>query len=762
MPPFSLFRCRRCFAFALVALLSTTGLARRQPPPQPQQPPPRQQPPASRPEDSDEVVRVTTEIVQTDVTVVDRDGKFVDGLKAGDFELKVDGKPQAIQFFERVAAGGLNEDAQLAAARGGRGGRGPAPAGAPIPLDRGRPVIFFLDDFHLSPASLPRTRQLLTRFIDGQMRQNDRVMIVTASNQLGFLQQMTDDKAVLRAAVARLTASRQQNAADHERPSMNVVQAIAIEDGNSGVLDFYIDQTIKENPAFAMGTPESQRMQAANHVRRRAVSLIQFSAATAGRSLESLRSLIKMSAQFPGRKLFYFVSDGFEVEVRRSNTLDLIRRVTDAALRSGVVVYTLDPRGLSAQLADLPSAAVDTPFDTGGRLAGGGLSTATATQAPLRVIADETGGRAILNTDNFEAGITRAMKETAVYYLLAWRPDGDGAARGGRFRKLEVGVKGRADLTVLVQRGFYSSPPDEAGRRDEKRAGAAATPANAAAPAQAAGRKELIAALTSPVSRSAIPTTLTLNFVKARESEVILSVSVSVEIDATPDAPGAAGKPDRVEFLGQIYDAQGKVVNHFQRNVTITPQGAAEPAAPALSTHNFSLTFQAPVKPGLYQVRAASRDPKNGRTGSDSQWIEIPDLSKGAFTLSSLLLGNRPAPPPDDKADPASAPQFVVESDRRFARDSRVRFLVYAYNAALNAGQPDVAVQVQVFRDDQPVVTAPLSRVSLDGLTEYSRIPYIAEFPLTNLPAGLYTLQLTAIDRIAKASAAQRIKFAID
>ncbi len=759
MPPYSHFSRRRLLALPLCALLFSAGLARQQPAQQP--------PPPVRPEEPDEVVRVTTEIVQTDVTVVDGDGKFVDGLKAGDFELKVDGKPQAIQFFERVAAGGLDEDAQLAAARGGGGGGrgGPGPAGAAVPLDRGRAIIFFLDDFHLSPASIPRTRKMLTRFIDAQMRQNDRVMIVAASNQLGFLQQLTDDKAVLRAAVARLSASRQQSVSDHERPTMNVVQAIAVEEGNSSVLEFYIDQTIKDNPAFSAGSPESQRIQAANHVRRRAVSLIQTAASAAGRTLESLRGLIKTSAQFPGRKLFYFVSDGFEVETRRSNTLDLIRRVTDAALRSGVVVYTLDPRGLGAQLADLPSAAIDSPADTSGRLAGAGLSTATATQAPLRTIADETGGRAILNTDNFEAGITRALKETAVYYLLAWRPEGEGN-RGGKFRKLEVGVKGRANLTVLVQRGFYASPPEDAGRRSEKRAGGAA-PATAgatAAPgatAQAAGRKELIAALFSPVPRSAVPTTVTLNFVKTLETDVLLSVSMSVEIDATPAAPAAGGKPqaDRVEFLGQIYDAQGKVVYNFQRVITISPQ-ADETVTPVLPTHNFSLTFQAPVKPGLYQVRAAARDQKNGRTGSDSQWIEIPDLSNGSFSLSSLLLGNRPAP--DGKGDAAQTPQLIIEPDRRFARDSRVRFLVYAYNAALNAGQPDVAVQVQVFRDDQPVVTAPLSRVTTEGLAEFSRIPYIAEFPLTNLPAGRYTLQLTAIDRVAKASAAQRIKFAID
>ena len=751
MPPFSLVGRRPFLALPLAALLAHAAFAQQ---------PPRPQPTPARPEESDEVVRVTTELVQTDVTVVDQDGKFVDGLKAGDFELKVDGKPQAIQFFERVSAGGLDEDAQLAAARGGGRAGGPV-AGAAVPLDRGRAIVFFLDDFHLSLSSVVRTRQLLTRFVDTQMRQNDRVMIIAASGQLGFLQQLTDDKTVLRAAIARLTAARQQDVSDHERPAMNVVQAIAVEDGNPNVLEFYIDQTIKENPAFSGGSPESQRMQAANYVRRRAGALIQISASVAGRTLESLRGLIKGSAQFPGRKLVYFVSDGFEVELRRSNTLDLIRRVTDAALRSGVVVYTLDARGLGAQLADLPSAAVDSPVDAGGRLAGAGLSTTAATQAPLRTIADETGGRAILNTDNMEAGITRALKETSVYYLLAWRPDRE-ENRGGKFRRLEVGVKGRDNLTVLVQRGFYTSPPDDAARRGEQRAGGAGGTEPTGAAAETAGRRELIAALRSPVPRSAVPTTLTLNFVKTREVDVILSVSVAVEIEATPAAPAGPDKQptDRAEILGAVYDAQGKVIHNFQRGVSITPHESAD-GSPAVRhpTHSIALTFQAPVKPGLYQVRTASRDPKNGRTGSDSQWIEIPDLSAGKFFLSSLFLGNRPAS--DGKADAANTSQVIVEPDRRFARNSRVRFLVYAYNAALDAGRPDVAVQVQIFRDDQPVVTRPIFKLDANAAADPARLSYGEDIALADLPVGRYALQVTAIDRVGKATASRRINFIV-
>src|SRR5437016_5822706 len=88
-----------------------------------------------------EVIQVNTSLVQTYVMVFDKQGTFVDGLKREQFVLKIDGKPRDISFFERVVAGSLNEEAQLAAARGGA----PGNSGA-VPLDRGRTVFFFIDD----------------------------------------------------------------------------------------------------------------------------------------------------------------------------------------------------------------------------------------------------------------------------------------------------------------------------------------------------------------------------------------------------------------------------------------------------------------------------------------------------------------------------------------------------------------------------------------------------------------------------------------
>jgi VWFA-related protein len=137
----------------------------------------------------DDVVRVKTELVQTDVTVVDKRGRVVDGLKPEQFELRVDNKLQPLAFFEQVAAGSAAEEKQLAAARKADTAlltRQEDKSAAES--ERGRLIFFFVDDVHLAGDSLTRARSLLSHFVEDKMTANDRVAIVATSGQIGFLQ----------------------------------------------------------------------------------------------------------------------------------------------------------------------------------------------------------------------------------------------------------------------------------------------------------------------------------------------------------------------------------------------------------------------------------------------------------------------------------------------------------------------------------------------------------------------------------------------
>src|ERR1044071_9910724 len=148
----------------------------------------------------DDVIRVNADLVQSAIAVVDKEGHFVDGLRQDQFELLVDGKPRPISFFERITAGSARERQVI------------TPDGLAIDKTtaansstQGRTIVFFIDDLHLDPDSSHRTRDMLRHFIETEMGSADSVAIASASGQVGFLQQFTRNKEVLKAAVERLS-----------------------------------------------------------------------------------------------------------------------------------------------------------------------------------------------------------------------------------------------------------------------------------------------------------------------------------------------------------------------------------------------------------------------------------------------------------------------------------------------------------------------------------------------------------------------------
>jgi VWFA-related protein len=132
--------------------------------------------------------------------------------------------------------------------------------------------------------------------------------------------------------------------------------------------------------------------------------------------LGSLEGLIRTSSPIRERKLMIFISDGFFPNYLRStNTYDL-HRIADIALRSGTVIFTIDARGLITGSMD---ASMKDGFDPQGRSVRMALHEATAAQDPLHALANDTGGRALLNSNDLQKGVTQALQETSAYYLLA-------------------------------------------------------------------------------------------------------------------------------------------------------------------------------------------------------------------------------------------------------------------------------------------------------------------------------------------------------
>lgn len=709
-----------------------------------------------QPAQDEDVIRINSEIVQTDVMIFDKSGKFVDGLKPEQFELKVDGRAQTVSFFESVKAGTFNEEAQLAAARGRTR---TDVTGTVLPLDRGRLFILFLDDLHITPADLPRARDSMARFVDEQMGQNDEVAVFTSSGQLGFLQQMTGDREILRLAVKRIASRFLDSGEEGEQNPISEYQAYAIERGDRAVLEYFIDRVSKERPGAAQrneaqarvrsggaplkrevgrttsGTPTSNVSAATptvNYetvVRTRARAVVQQAAVGVKTTMATLENVVRLAAALPERKVLFFISGGFFLDAQSSSVMDDLRRVSESAARSGTVIYSLDARGLTAPGAS-SDAGAKTNFDEGNQLSTVNSAAYTAYQEPLHALAVETGGRALLDSNDFHGGVAQVMRETSHYYLLAWKPEAE--AGRGKFRQLEVRVKDRPDLTVRLRRGYSDeTPKDEPENKKDKKKD----------PVQA----ELMAALRSLYPRHALPTSVSAGYTDSPTGDPQLTVSIEVDAQALGFKSDGTGEPASLDVVGAVVNDEGKGVSEFDQNLTVSPVQTARGRRRVIYNQQLQL------KPGLYQVRVAARDRRTGRTGSGAQWLEVQDVKKGGLALSSLFVG---------ETGDGSA-QLAVCADRQFARDSRLGFFLYVYNAARAAAPPDVALQVQIFRDDQPVVTKPLVKIDTGGLPDLARLPYGEELALNELPTGRYVLQVTAIDRAAKSSATRRTSFIV-
>lgn len=699
-----------------------------------------QQAPPPPPRSQDDVVRVYTELVQTDVMVFNKQGHFVKDLTRENFELRIDGKPRPIQAFELITAGS-DEESQLAAARGAT----TLNLKRPVPLDRGRIVFFYVDDFHMDVASFPMARKVISNFIEKEMGQNDQAAIASATGQIGFLQQLTSDRLVLRAALERLNP-RTYSARDMDRPPMTEYQALLIERHDRDVFEFFVTETMRQNPGMT-------RDMAAHLVNGRAQAMMSQGAMFNSHTLVGLERLVRSAQKLPGRKVIFFLSGGFLVENRRGDTISKLRDVTTAAAKSGVVIYSMDTRGLAT---GMPDASMDVAFDPSGRLQSASRGELTASQDGMYALAADTGGKAIFNTNDLSKGLAPALQETSVYYLLTWKPDAE-IPKERRFRNLEVRLLNRPDLTVRVRKGYFDVDPEPAvaAQPTDKPAD---KPQPAATPAAATGAPaKLRESIAAPYPERGLPVLMSADYYDVTGKGATLSTAIQIPIEFLEFEQQPNGKSQAaIDVSGIYYDDKGVAKASFLERIIATS------LAPSTSSGDRDITFTYPAKlePGLYQVRIAARDAKSGRIGSAHAWFEIPDLAKKQLTMSSILLGERQSTLTNVSTAGVNNP-IALSASHRFKRDSTLRFLIFAYNAVISPAdqKPDVAIQVQVVRDDQPVITTALRKITTDTFTDLARLPYAAEIPVNALQPGRYLLQISIIDRVSKQSTTRQTHF---
>ena len=709
------------------------------------------------PRPSDDVVRITTDLVQTGVIVVDKQGRFVDGLKPEDFALKVDGQTVSPSFFERVVAGTLREERLE-----GSVGKGTAPPPATSGVTyKGRTIIFFIDDLHLSAPSVQKTRNAILNFVEKEMSLEDQVAVATPSGQIGFLQRFSDLKPVVRAAVSRLN-HKPYTVRDLEQIPMTEYQALRIEQGDSSAADYFASEIVKANnvrvpgglgppnggPIGAAKENDQRRTQgmtgetARRVVKDRANMLMRQSESVTSATLSALESIMRSVGTMSGRKLVFLISDGFFLNDRSTGYSNKISRITDAAVRGNLVVYSVDARGLVGD-TDVASNR----HDALGQLANTNIGELQASQDGMNALAVDTGGKAFFNTGALNDAIKDALRETSNYYLLAWRPSTEDQ-KSPNFKRVEISIPGRPELSVRVARGFFSSEPKPEDKTSEANKSTSDTAATTSGPTNVGNA--LMSAMAAPSARTGLPTKLFVSFLDVPGSGPVLTAATQMATDAL--GYGTDGEqPAAIDLAGVVLNDQGKQAGSFKTRLNVNPLSAAT----AVRDPSVVYSHKIPLKPGIYQIRVAARDEKSGNVGSSAQWIEIPELSSKKLTLSTLLLGGHTSAPQQKGGDQV---QFSV--DRRFSRESQMTFFTVIYNATGNA--PKLDAQIEILRGGQRVVASPVLPVLVELNSDLARIPYGANVGLKTMAPGRYVLKVTVNDRNANTSAANQIIFEVE
>jgi VWFA-related protein len=686
---------------------------------------------------ADDVLRINTELVQTAITVVDKKGKFVEGLDRGDLELVIDGKPRPINFLERVTAGSEKE-VQLAA-------RNQPEASAPKSLAgnssvRGRTIIFFIDDLHLSFSSLNRTRQMIAHFLDSEISGKDSVAIASAKGQIGFLQQFTNNKEVLRAALARVNVQpSEERTMGMGNTPMSEFTALTIESKpdsrQNNAMAVYVDECLKQSGS-ASGDRRAaitMRLSCERLVKSNARNVLLQTGYATDRTYESLESLMRSSARLPGRKIVFFVSDGFLSQggPLAGGLSNKLKQITDAAQRANLVIYSIDARGLISGTLDATNNLLT---DANGRMAALASTEILATQDALNALAVDTGGQALRNQNYFDRWVEKVLDETSNYYVIAWRPSTE-EEKESKFRNVKITVAGRPDLTVRAPRGYVEGP----------QAAEIVSASSSKKPA------ELHDVLTDSYPSNSLQTVLSLTHLNSPANGPLLTSSFQIagsDLDYGKDGK----QPATVKLAGVILNDKGKIAESFQTQLNINPISSA-----SADSSGIIYNHREPLAPGIYQVRVAARDERSGRVGSAMQWIVIPDLSTRQLTLSTLMIGGQVL---NDAKSKEATPQVQLSVDHRFSRSDHLGYWIFIYNAKRDAsGATNLTAETQVLRDGKVILTA--SRKLGNDSPDRERILFAADLALKSLISGNYDLRVTITDAVAGSSASQSTDFIV-
>ena len=667
-------------------------------------------------------------LVEVHAVVTDERGEFVRDLTRDDFEIYESGKLQRPSIFHLVDVPTVEP------------GRAKAIHALVDPDVRstsarfdGRLYVLMLDDLHTSALRSQLVKRAARQFVERHLADGDLAAVVYTSGRSSAGQELTPSRRLLLAAVDRFHGQKlpsltgERLAVHLNDREMERAAASSSGDGSSS------------------SSPASTRVDDPRDAER---------GMNAQRALGALRNVAKWLSDVPGRrKSLVLFSEGIEYDIydvfnnrAASSIMADAREAIAAAQRANVTIFAVDPRGLS-QLGDeaitIQSLSDDASVDYG--TPRGFANELLMAQESLISLAQETGGVAIVRTNDIAGGLSRIERETSRYYVLGYISDP--SASPGKFRTIDVKVR-KPGLKVRARRGYVPADLTVAEKRDH-----GLKPGTSPAVA---------AAIMNPVPVGDLPVRVWAAPFKGKGK--LGSVAIAVEINGS--ALKYQQKDDRfledleVSIVAADHDGKIRGSDRQTMNLALKP----ETHKVLMSGGGVRMLSRIELPPARYQIRVGVHESNGGTVGAVPIDVDVPDYSKLPFGLSGLVLTTSAAPrlttPRPDQLLKEVLPLPPVAT-RVFGKDEVISVFTEIYDrSAPTSHEVDVKVDVVPAGGTIPVFSTAETRAM--GASPTVRVHgYKADIPAKGLAPGDYVLRVEAASRTGNHAAVREVPFKI-
>ena len=415
--------------------------------------------PAAAPADDKTAFKARAEETVLDVVVRDKKGRQVNDLKESDFTVTDDGQSRPIKSFRLV---------QGTEAINSSGGRMQLD-----PLRQLRLITLVFQGGDQNGKKLARDAAL--ELIKGELAQNVYISVMAIDHKLQAIQPFTNDRDLLRKAIARATASVNDYTYDTIQVRKDLEQMLGpVQGGDTSLTGQANALSATAASATGAGAANSNGAQAA--MAQLMVNILKNAQADesqdwARASVFPLLDLVKEQYRLPGRKTILYFSGGFPIT---QSVEDPFKQIISIANRANVSFYSIDINGLTtwstagnanSALKDAGAASMShvtsstagvTTEDAKG--ADSAMDAGkTDTQLTLKMLAEQTGGVLIANTNDFKTPIRKVTEDVQSYYEITYDPQIQ--KYDGSFRKVAVKTD-VADLRVQSRAGYFALPPN--------------------------------------------------------------------------------------------------------------------------------------------------------------------------------------------------------------------------------------------------------------------------------------------------------------